>query len=228
MARSTPLQVFVHPADATMPGGGLFQITTASDIPAWATGSQDWAVGSFAANWQFFGDVPTTTITSVTDGTSNTIMYNEKYAIAKSGGAIKGATLWGYGIYPTQSAAQRLAAAGSNPATAAKFPTAPDGTNDYIWNKAYWARTGYVNNPGSSGALSNWPNSATALYNWEFGSMRVPNIVQIQIRSMLIKPKAFFVGEFWPPMPMAPSEWFRKVPTTKPSVLRKVPRRRSL
>jgi hypothetical protein len=41
-----------------------------------------------------------------------------------------------------------------------------------MWNKAWWARIGYVNNPVSSGVLGQWPNTATTLVNWEFKCMR--------------------------------------------------------
>lgn len=166
VARQTQIEVFRHPNDAT--NSGKFDLTTASDIPPWATGGTSWALSSFAANWQFFGDEGVA-LTGITDGTSHTIMFNEKYAVAKNGGSVTGACLWGYGVRPTVSVAQRL-----QMATPAKFPTTP-GTYpdyDYMWNKAWWARTGYVNNPGSAGALGQWPNTATTLVNWEFKCMR--------------------------------------------------------
>jgi type II secretory pathway pseudopilin PulG len=165
-ARTQPVAVFQHPADVT--NTGTFQLTIANDIPPWATGSTDWGLSSFAANWQFFGDEGIR-ITNVTDGTTHTIMFNEKYAVAKNASNVTGAALWGYGVRPTLTVAQRL-----KMTPPPKFPTVsgayPD--YDYQWNKAWWARTGYVNNPGSAGGLGVWPNTATTLTNWEFKCMR--------------------------------------------------------
>ena len=168
VARQTPLQVFAHPRDVTYTGTGTFTLTNSADVPPWASGSMDWGLTSFAANWQFFGD-DGITFPTVSDGTSNTIMFNEKYAVAKNAGNVTGAGLWGYGVRANLTVAQRL-----KMTPAPKFPTAP-GTYpdlDYMWNKAWWARTGYVNNPISSGVLGQWPNTATALVNWEFKCMR--------------------------------------------------------
>jgi prepilin-type N-terminal cleavage/methylation domain-containing protein len=168
VARTQPLAVFRHPSDPTYESG-IFTLPTANDVPPWATGSTEWGLSSFAANWQFFGDDGGATLPSISDGTSNTMMFCEKYAIAKTGGVVSGATLWGYGVRPALSVAQRLK---MNPVP--KFPTTsglyPD--YDYLWNKAWWARGGYVNNPVSSGALGVWPNTATTLFNWEFKCMR--------------------------------------------------------
>ncbi|MBM3994971.1 MAG: DUF1559 domain-containing protein [Planctomycetes bacterium] len=165
-ARQAQVEVFRHPADVT--NLGTFQLTIASDIPPWATGSTQWGLSSFAANWQFFGEEGIT-LDKVGDGTSNTIMFNEKYAIAKNAGSVTGACLWGYGVRPNLSVAQRL-----KMAPPPKFPTTsgayPD--YDYLWNKAWWARTGYVNNPGPAGTFGQWPNTATTLVNWEFKCMR--------------------------------------------------------
>lgn len=177
VARSAPLSVLRHPLDATYPPGGVFQLPaakTTSDTPTWATGSADWGASSFAANWQFFGDEGIR-MTSVIDGTSTTIMFNEKYAVAKSGGTISGAGLWGYGSKPITNAAARL-----KMASPPKFPTGavpeanPADPNhpDYIFAAPWWARTGFVNTPGSAGALGVWPNTATTLVNWDFRCMR--------------------------------------------------------
>jgi len=188
-ARQVSLAVFRHPRDATMPGAGVFSQLPASDVPPWATsGSPDWGLTSFGANWQFFGE-DGITLLAVQDGASNTAMFLEKYAVAKNGGVITGAGLWGYGVRPTRTPAQRvmemyaaMKAAGltaPSPAqiAAAKFPTDPNnlGANtilDYMYSKGWWARTGYVNNAGPSGALGVWPNSTSALFNWEFRCMR--------------------------------------------------------
>jgi hypothetical protein len=168
-ARQMPLKVLQHPADSTNNTDGVFQLTIATDIPPWAVDpSPNWGLSSFAANWQFFGDKGTR-FPHVTDGTSTTIMFNEKYAVAKNGGKVTGAALWGYGVVPTLSVAQRLAM--SPPP---KFPTTPGASPDldYMYAKAWWARTGFVNNPGSAGTLGQWPNTSTQLVNWEFKCMR--------------------------------------------------------
>jgi hypothetical protein len=176
-ARSMALPVFRHPSDPTFTGTGTFTLTATNDIPPWATGSSEWGLTSFAANWQFFGD-DGITLVGVTDGTSNTVMFCERYAVAKSAGVVSGAALWGYGVRATRTVAQRMAGFPASPTSAdtaaAKFPTA-SGTYpdlDYMWNKAWWARGGYVNNPGPSGVVGQWPNTATTLVNWEFRCMR--------------------------------------------------------
>lgn len=167
-ARQAPLAVLQHPADVTLPPSGVFSLTIASDIPPWAGPNTDWAVSSFAANWQFFGDNGII-LSKVTDGTSTTIMFNEKYAVAKNGGNVTGAALWGYGVVPTLNCAQRLAMT-----PPPKFPTTPGAYPDvdYMFAKAWWARTGWVNTPGPAGALGQWPNTATTLVPWEFRCMR--------------------------------------------------------
>jgi prepilin-type N-terminal cleavage/methylation domain-containing protein len=169
VARRMPLQVFRHPSDPTYPGNGTYSLTVASDIPPWATAaSTDWGLSSFGANWQFFGDEGINLV-RVTDGTSNTIMFDEKYAVAKNGGVVTGAGLWGYGVRPTLTVAQRITMS-----PVPKFPTTPGTTPDldYQYAKGWWARTGFVNNPGTSGSLGQWPNTATTLVNWDFRCMR--------------------------------------------------------
>ncbi len=167
-ARQMSLEVFQHPADITLTPNGLFSLQIPQDTPPWAFGSTDWGLTSFGANWQFFGDEGIS-LPTVTDGTSTTIMFDEKYAIAKKGGVVTGAGLWGYGVRPNLTVAQRL-----QMSPPPKFPTTPTTTPDldYLFAKGWWARTGFVNNPGSAGVLGQWPNTATTMYNWEFKCMR--------------------------------------------------------
>jgi hypothetical protein len=168
IARQSPLVVLRHPSDITYTPSGTFSLTVASDIPPWASANTNWGLSSFAANWQFFGD-DGIALVRVTDGTSNTIMFNEKYAVAKNGGNVTGASLWAYGVRPNLTVAQRLMMS-----PVPKFPTTPSTTPDldYMWAKAWWARTGWVNTPGPAGSLGQWPNTATTLVDWNFRCMR--------------------------------------------------------
>ena len=169
-ARQVPLKVLRHPSDTTYTsaGNGVFTLTTPADIPPWASGSTTWGLSSFAANWQFFGDEGIR-ITEAADGTSTTIMFNEKYAVARNNGVISGANLWGYGVRPTLTPARRLT---MNPPP--RFPTTPTTSPDvdYIYARPWWSRSGFVNNPGTSGTYGQWPNTATTLVNWNFRCMR--------------------------------------------------------
>jgi prepilin-type N-terminal cleavage/methylation domain-containing protein len=163
IARRMPLAVLQHPSDPTY-GQGLFNMTNPNDVPPWASGMTDWALSSFAANWQFFGENGISLV-GVTDGTSNTIMFNEKYAVAKAGTppAITGAALWGYGVRPALTPAQRVAMGATYPTT-----TSTPGDLDYLWNRALWARTGYVNKIGGGLATDPWPSAEP----WNFRCMR--------------------------------------------------------
>src|SRR4029079_17983466 len=112
-ARSPPLKVLSQPAHATMTGDGVFDLPlaaprwdassgTANPYPAWASQSNTtWVFSSYSANWQVFGDQGAR-LSKMQDGLSNTIVFNEKYAVAQRpvGNPMFGATLWGYGVYP--------------------------------------------------------------------------------------------------------------------------------
>ena len=113
LARSRPLKVLQHPADRTMTGDGVFDLPvaapswasssgTANPYPAWANPSNTkWGLSSYSANWQVFGDQGAR-LSKMQDGLSNTIVFNEKYAVSQrpSGNPMFGATLWGYGVDP--------------------------------------------------------------------------------------------------------------------------------
>ena len=112
VARSAALKAFQHPLDPTYKDG-TYQLTASepswyastgmdNPVPDWANSSNTtWGLTSFASNWQFFGDRGIKLI-SVIDGTSSTIMFNEKYAVAErpAGNPRVGANLWAYGIIP--------------------------------------------------------------------------------------------------------------------------------
>src|SRR5689334_13940481 len=109
-ARSYPLKVLQHPADRTMTADGVFDLPTAAPswasssgtanpYPAWANqANTKWGLSSYSANWQVFQDQGAT-FAKITDGLSNTIVFNEKYAVANRpvGNPMHGANLWGYG-----------------------------------------------------------------------------------------------------------------------------------
>jgi prepilin-type N-terminal cleavage/methylation domain-containing protein len=87
---STPVPILVCPSDPSYPPGGQ----------AWGGG---WAFGTYAANYQVFGapeqgpggwDGGARIPTTFTDGTSNTIIFAEKYAQCSGAGA-----LWGHGSW---------------------------------------------------------------------------------------------------------------------------------
>lgn len=140
VARQSPLKILHAPMDQTY-GNGVYTLTdampawfapgppaTANPIPPWAGPSTQWGLSSYSANWQVFGDTGTKW-GGVTDGLSNTIIFNEKYAVASrpAGHPREGATLWGYGIFPvTRDYTVSLPA-------------------DSLYVNGYWPRTGFVN-----------------------------------------------------------------------------------
>ena len=130
-SRSYKLSVLNAPADPSY-RPGTFTLTT--DIPPWANASnKTWGLSSYSANWQFFGDEGAR-FANITDGLSNTIVFNEKYAVSSRpvGNPSSGANLWGYGVYPPTRPYDY----------AVKLPTT------HLYVSAYWARSGFVNNAG--------------------------------------------------------------------------------
>lgn len=131
-SRSQPLSVLRAPADPSY-GAGVYDLN--DSMPAWATATnKTWGVSSYSANWQFFGDYGAK-FAEILDGMSNTIMFNEKYAVTSRpvGVPLNGANLWGYGVYP---------------------PTMPYDYSvtlpaDDLYANGYWARSGFVNRGGS-------------------------------------------------------------------------------
>jgi prepilin-type N-terminal cleavage/methylation domain-containing protein/prepilin-type processing-associated H-X9-DG protein len=159
-ARAVPLKVLRHPADKTMTGDGLFDLPvaapawatatgTANPYPAWASqSSTKWGLSSYSANWQVFGDQGAR-LTKMQDGLSNTILFNEKYAVAERpvGNPRYGATLWGYGVDP------RAIPADFTPAlTAGQYPGDAQWANGLVptslYVNGYWPRTAFVNKGG--------------------------------------------------------------------------------
>ena len=170
-SRSRALKVLQHPADRTMTSDGTFDLPvaaprwdassgTANPYPAWANQSNTrWGLSSYSANWQVFGDQGAR-LAKIQDGLSNTILFNEKYAVAKrpSGNPMHGATLWGYGVDP------RTIPQDFNPALApGQFPGDAQWANGIpnagsLYVNGYWPRTGFVNKGGP--APTSWTGSA--------------------------------------------------------------------
>lgn len=161
IARAEPLKVLRHPLDQTY-GTGTYTLTTsepswssasgtANPVPPWAGAGTTWGLSSFAYNWQFFGDKGIK-LTKVQDGTSNTIMFNEKYAVMSrpSGNPKQGASLWAYGV----------------PAETTSYTTALPATSLYV--NGYWARTGFVNSAGANNTAWPWTQP------WNCRCMRAP------------------------------------------------------
>lgn len=155
-ARSYPLKVLRAPLDPTY-GDGTFQLpvaapswfppgppATANAYPPWAsTSNTTWGLSSYAANWQLFGDKGAKFPSGVPDGMSNTIMFNEKYAVSSRPAGLprEGANLWGYGVLPA-----------SNNYTV-------DQPADSLYVNAYWARSGFVNRGGPAAGSWNFPEA---------------------------------------------------------------------
>ena len=169
-ARAQPLKVLRHPADRTMTGDGTFELPTAAPrwdaasgtanaYPAWANPSNTrWGLSSYSANWQVFGDQGAR-LTKMQDGLSNTIVFNEKYAVATrpSGNPMFGATLWGYGVDP------RTIPADFTPALAAgQYPGDAQWASGLapasLYVNGYWPRSGFVNRGGA--VPTSWTGSA--------------------------------------------------------------------
>jgi prepilin-type N-terminal cleavage/methylation domain-containing protein len=160
-SRSYPLKVLQHPADPTMPSEGVLDLPvaapswasssgTANPYPAWASQSNTkWGLSSYSANWQVFGDQGAR-LTKMQDGLSNTIIFNEKYAVARRpvGNPMFGATLWGYGVDP------RTIPNDFTPALApGQYPGDAQWANGLnpasLYVNGYWPRTAFVNRGGS-------------------------------------------------------------------------------
>jgi prepilin-type N-terminal cleavage/methylation domain-containing protein len=179
-ARSYPLKVLRHPADRTQTGDGVFDLPvaapswsastgTANPYPGWASQSNTkWGLSSYSANWQVFGDEGTR-LGKVQDGLSNTIVFNEKYAVASrpTGNPMYGATLWGYGVDP------RTIPTDFTPNLASgQYPGDAQWANDIVttslYVNGYWPRTGFVNRGGAV------PTAWTGTAPWKCRCMLKP------------------------------------------------------
>ncbi len=103
-----PLPAFLCPSDSTGPDTGLW--------PIWPPQGQfvnvgDWAFGNYAANYQVFANAETQAgihyknqrtilnLGTITDGTSNTIFFGERFRICQPMGESTYASLWAHGAW---------------------------------------------------------------------------------------------------------------------------------
>lgn len=175
-SRSYPVAALAHPSDTTY-GIGTYRLT--SSIPAWAGPSQVWGLSSYGANYQVFGDRGVR-LAQVTDGTSNTIMFAEKYAVTSrpSGTPTQGAALWGYGVLPdTLDFKGRFWLDSLLPAL---LPST------HVYVSGYWARVGFVN---FNGAVP-WNPTAT----WTCRCHKRPEFSPLPTNAHPLKAQSFEQG----------------------------------
>lgn len=160
-ARKQPVPTLAHPSDVTY-GDGIYQLDTS--IPAWATDStangNKWGLSSYGANYQVFGDKGVKLGVQVKDGSSNTIMFAEKYARSSrpTGTPAVGGALWGYGVAPESNKfAGRFWLDSMLPTL---LPS------DHLYVGGYWARVGFVN--------FNGPVAWDANHTWECKCHKAP------------------------------------------------------
>jgi prepilin-type N-terminal cleavage/methylation domain-containing protein len=140
-SRSAKLKVLEHPADPSY-RNGLYTLGpdspawwgagTTNPTPPWANpANTTWGLSSYSANWQVFMD-DGVKFADIHDGLSNTILFNEKFAVSSRpvGNPRAGANLWGYGVLPiTRDYSQGL-------------------PPDSLYASSYWARSAFVNKGG--------------------------------------------------------------------------------
>lgn len=133
-SRVLPLELLRAPSDSSYKGG-TYELTEPGQMPDWADPNElTWGLSSYSANWQVFGDYGSK-LSQIQDGLSNTILFNEKYAISRRpvGNPTHGANLWGYGVYPPSM----------------PYDYSVSMPSDHRYANAFWARSGFVNRGGS-------------------------------------------------------------------------------
>jgi prepilin-type N-terminal cleavage/methylation domain-containing protein len=186
-SRSVPIKILKAPMDRSHPSDSMFDLP-GSDNPPWANpANTKWALSSYSANWQVFGDTPQK-FSKIQDGLSNTFLFGEKYAIAKRPlPATSGATLWGYGVDP------RSIPLGFNPPLApGQYPTEAQWANDQpansLYVNGYWPRNGFVNRGGAV------PTSWYGNNPWKCRCMLKPEWAPPLENVHPLKSQSFFTG----------------------------------
>jgi len=92
---SQPVRVFLCPSDPSVSSDGVVTVNGIS-----------WGASCYAGNSQVISPIRgdpqgKTRLTDIKDGTSNTILYAEKYALCSSTSmALDGGSLWAYSVFP--------------------------------------------------------------------------------------------------------------------------------
>jgi prepilin-type N-terminal cleavage/methylation domain-containing protein len=146
VSRSHPVKIYRHPLDRSYIKSGTFILPSAAN-PNWADPNNPvWGLISYSANWQVFGDEAIALVPKMADGLSNTMVFGEKYAVAKRP-TNPGANLWGYGVDP------RSIPSGFNPPLGpGQYPGETQWANDQpqsLYVTMYHPRTGFVNRGGA-------------------------------------------------------------------------------
>ncbi len=146
-SRSTPVKIFHAPLDRSYVATGTFELPSIAN-PPWANPSNTtWALISYSANWQVFGDVPVQRA-KLQDGMSNTFVFGEKYAVARRPVLPSGANLWGYGVDP-----RSIPNSFNPPLGPGQYPGETQWVNDQpadsLYVNMYHPRNGFVNRGGA-------------------------------------------------------------------------------
>ncbi|MEO6435620.1 MAG: DUF1559 domain-containing protein [Tepidisphaeraceae bacterium] len=190
-ARSQVVKTLLAPADVTAEDPRFTLNAAYSGVPtglgqgSWVNGgaacapyagtifnpsNTTWAVSSYGANWQFFGDTPAA-FNKATDGLSKTTFFAEKYAktYRPAGTPRWGASLWGYGTLPP---AGDYRSTGITPA-------------EHNYANGLWSRFAFVN----LGGTGPWDGPAAEL--WQCSCHKKPEFAPRPDNSHPLKCQGF-------------------------------------